>query len=80
MILVVSLQPHARETAVLGTLADGTLKVRVQAAADHGKANEALLTCLAKHFSLPRSRVRLVSGETSRRKRVELIGNIHAHV
>lgn len=46
------------------------LKVRVTAAPEDGKANKALLKLLAKTWNLPVSSLSVVSGETSRYKRV----------
>ena len=37
-----------------------------------GRANEAIARLLAKHFRVPRSQVRLVSGATSKRKVFEI--------
>jgi uncharacterized protein len=49
-------------------------KVRVAAAPERGKANDAVLDLLAATLSLPRSSVTLVSGAGSRDKIVELAG------
>jgi len=48
--------------------------VRVAAAPERGKANEAVLALLAATLSVPRSSVTLVSGHGSRDKIVELAG------
>ena len=53
---------------------DGVLRVRVSAPPVDGAANEALLRLLAKRFGVPRSALRIVSGETSRMKVVEIDG------
>ena len=53
--------------------ADG-LKVYLRAPAVEGKANASLVEVLAEHFGVPRSRVRMIRGERSRQKRVELVG------
>ncbi len=55
-------------------MADGTLKVKIAAAPEKGRANAELCAFLAKHFGVPVSAVTIVSGETSPRKRVR-IGN-----
>lgn len=51
-----------------------TVRVRVAAAPVDGRANEALERLLANALEVPRSRVRVVSGMTSRRKQVEVEG------
>ena len=38
-----------------------------------GRANEAIIKLLAEHFKVPRSKVRLISGATSKRKVVEIL-------
>lgn len=50
------------------------LKVAVRAAPEKGKANAELEQVLAAFFRVSRGKVRVVSGQTSRRKRVQLEG------
>jgi len=59
------------------TLADGrsVLKVRVRAIADGGEANRAVTELLAKSLRVPKARVRLLSGATSRLKQVAIDGD-----
>ena len=58
-------------------LSDGrsVLKVRVRAIADGGEANRAVTDLLAKALGVPKARVRLVSGATSRLKQVAIDGD-----
>jgi uncharacterized protein YggU (UPF0235/DUF167 family) len=49
-------------------------KVRVAAAPERGKANDAVLELLAETLAVPRASVTLVSGGSSRNKIVELTG------
>ena len=49
-------------------------KVRVAAAPERGRANEAVLELLAETLAVPRASVTLVSGGSSRNKIVELSG------
>ena len=71
--LSVFCQPKAALSALVGMHA-GSLKVKVPAPALEGRANEALLVLLGDALGVPRSRIRLVSGEQSRRKRVRVEG------
>ena len=70
------LTPKAAKDAVEGWAEDEQgrryLKVRVRAAPIEGRANEALIALLAKTLDLPKSRLRLVAGDTARLKRVEI--------
>ena len=58
-------------------LSDGrsVLKVRVRAIADGGEANRAVTELLAKALGVPKAKVRLVSGATSRLKQVAIDGD-----
>jgi len=59
------------------TLPDGrsVLKVRVRAIADGGEANRAVTELLAKSLHVPKARVRLLSGATSRLKQIAIDGD-----
>jgi uncharacterized protein (TIGR00251 family) len=65
--------PGAAKAAVVGRHGDAW-KVRVAAAPERGKANDAVLELLAETLALPRANVTLVSGGASRDKIVELAG------
>jgi uncharacterized protein len=47
-------------------------RVAVTAAPQEGQANEAVIEALAEHLRVPRSRVRIVQGQTSRHKIVDV--------
>lgn len=72
MELNVKVLPRAAKTEMAGTMADGTLKIRVKAVPEDGKANEELCYFLARHYGVAREEVRIVSGATSQRKRVRI--------
>jgi uncharacterized protein (TIGR00251 family) len=55
-----------------GELADGTMKVRIAAPPEKGKANEELCRFLAAHYGVDRSAVTVVSGHTSALKLVRI--------
>jgi uncharacterized protein YggU (UPF0235/DUF167 family) len=59
------------------TLANGraVLKMRVRAIAEGGEANRAVTELLAKALDVPRARVRILSGATSRLKQVAVDGD-----
>jgi uncharacterized protein (TIGR00251 family) len=59
------------------TLADGrsVVKVRVRAIADGGEANRAVKELLAKALGVPKARVTILSGATSRLKQVAIDGD-----
>jgi uncharacterized protein len=59
------------------TLADGraVVKIRVRAIAEGGEANRAVTELLAKVLGVPKARVRLLSGATSRLKQIAIDGD-----
>jgi uncharacterized protein len=61
----------------LETLADGrtVLKIRVRAIAEGGEANRAVTELIAKALGVPKARVRILSGATSRLKQVAVEGD-----
>jgi uncharacterized protein len=71
LLLEVKAMPGSSRSEVSG-LRDGALLVRVAAPPEKGKANEELRSCLARALGLPRSAIVLVSGSSSRRKRLSL--------
>ena len=68
-------QPGAKLTKVVG-LHDGCLKISLQAPALENKANELLLAWLSKHLKIPQKQIQFISGQNSRKKRVEIWGAI----
>jgi uncharacterized protein (TIGR00251 family) len=72
MILKVKVIPKSAKTEIVGTMADGTVKVRVAAVAEKGKANAELVAFLAKYYGVGRERVSIVTGETSPVKQIRI--------
>lgn len=66
--------PKASRDRVVGWVGD-RLKVQVTAAPERGKANDAVIEVLAAALGLPHGRVRIVAGETSPLKTVEIDGD-----
>jgi uncharacterized protein (TIGR00251 family) len=58
------------------TLANGrtVLKIRVRAIADGGEANRAVMELMARALGVPKARVRILSGATSRLKQIAIDG------
>lgn len=48
------------------------LDVWLRAQPENGKANAALICVLADHFGVSKNKVRIISGQSSRRKSVEI--------
>ena len=73
VIFSVRVQPRASKDEVAGEMG-GALKMRLRAPAVEDRANEALVEFLAQLLKTPRSAVRILSGERSRKKRIEIHG------
>lgn len=72
MDLRVKVIPKSSKTELAGVLPDGTWKVKVAAVPEKGKANRELIEFLADKLSVPKSRIHIVSGETSHLKRIRV--------
>ncbi|MCP5173921.1 MAG: YggU family protein [Moraxellaceae bacterium] len=68
-VLNLHIQPNAKSTEWTGLYGDA-LKLRLQAPPVDGKANEALCAFLAEIFAVKRHSVVLLSGQSSRHKRI----------
>lgn len=78
---MIALEPHPDGTVLpvrahagarrneLDGLQDGMLRVSVTQAPEKGKANKAIIEVISRRLGLRKSRLVLLSGETSRQKR-----------
>lgn len=71
--LNVRVQPRAARTGIAGVHGDA-LKVRLTSPPVEGAANDALVEFLADTFAVARRAVRILAGEHSRSKIVEIEG------
>jgi uncharacterized protein len=69
----VRVSPGARRTELVGRHGEAW-KVRVAAAPERGRANEAVLDLLSRELELPRQAVSIASGHAAREKVVRLEG------
>ncbi|MBK6632368.1 MAG: YggU family protein [Betaproteobacteria bacterium] len=72
-ILSLHIQPGAKRTEIAGLHGDA-LKIRLAAPPVDGKANDCLIGIIAEALGVPRAQVELLSGATSRYKRVRVRG------
>ncbi len=68
--LSVKVVPRSSRNEIVGQQADGTLRIKVAAVPEKGKANAELCDFLAREFGVGRSRVEVVAGHSSPRKQV----------
>jgi uncharacterized protein len=70
-LLEVRVRPNARESS-LAQAPDGRWLARIKAAPIEGRANDELISLVARHFGLRRSQVSIRSGASGRLKRVQI--------
>ena len=63
--------PRASRSEIIGEH-DGSLKVRICSPPVDGAANAELIRLFAKHFGVSKSDIEIVSGETSKNKRIKI--------
>lgn len=73
MILRVRVQPRAKKNALAGQI-EQEWKLLLTAPPLEGRANQACIEFFARGLRIPQSRVRLLSGQKSRHKVLELDG------
>ena len=65
--------PRSSQNKIMGKSEDGVLKIKLTAAPVDGEANKKLLTFLSKEWNLPKSKIKIAQGETSRNKIIEIL-------
>lgn len=75
MKLHVKVLPKASFNRIVGWVGD-RLKIQVTASPERGRANAAVVEVLSEALDLPRRAIRIVAGETSPLKTVEIVGDV----
>lgn len=79
IIIHLKVIPNSSKNEVCGIINDANgqefLKVKVTAIPDEGKANKALLKFLSKEWNIKPSDIEIISGQTSRIKKIQIINN-----
>jgi uncharacterized protein (TIGR00251 family) len=79
VVFVVKVVPGSSKTAIVGVLGE-MAKVKVAAVPEKGKANKELVGFMSKLFGVCKSDVSVISGETSKVKRIRVFGVSSEHV
>jgi len=79
LIFEVRVSPRSSRDAIEGDY-NGVLKVRLTAPPVNDRANDALCRLLAARLNVPASAVRIVAGQKSGTKRVEIAGVAPAQI
>jgi len=70
MRLNIRVIPNAKQNKLVEEA--GRIKIYLNSPPVEGKANKALVEFLAEHYNTKRSRIKIISGEKSRNKIVEI--------
>lgn len=73
MILSVKVIPNASKNEIL-RWEEGRLVIKIQGVPEKGKVNANLIAFLAKTLGIAKSQIEILSGETSRLKRLNIKG------
>ena len=71
MRITVRVIPRSKKNRVVAE-GEGRLKVHLTVPPVEGRANAALIECLAEHFHVKRRQIRIVLGQKTREKVVEI--------
>lgn len=71
LLLEIALQPGAKRSEWAG-LHGERVKIRLQAPPIDGRANAQLIDFLSEHFALPKARITIERGLSSRQKRIRI--------
>lgn len=71
LLLAVRVTPKSSRSQIVGVVGN-ELKITLNAPPADGQANKELIKLLSKTLSIPKSGIELISGETSRSKRILL--------
>jgi hypothetical protein len=72
MMRRVKVIPRSAQNEIVGEMADGTMRVKISAPPEKGKANNALCNFLAEHYRVARGEVTIVSGHSAALKLVRI--------
>lgn len=72
MQLKVKIQPNAKKNAIVGPLADGTIKIKIASPPLDGRANEELIKFLSREYQVPRSQIQILQGTKSKIKLIKI--------
>ena len=72
VVLRVKVIPRSANDAIVGFLEDGTLKIRIAAVPEKGKANKELIKFLAEEFEIDKENISIISGASDPLKLVRI--------
>lgn len=73
IILQIKVTPNASKNQIIG-FEEKVLKVRIRGVPEKGRVNEELIEFLAETLGIAKSNIKILSGDTSRLKRLKIEG------
>jgi uncharacterized protein (TIGR00251 family) len=67
-----TVKPNSSKGPLIEKQADGSLIIYIREIAAEGKANDALIKLLAKHYDVPKTRITITHGQASRHKTIRI--------
>ncbi|HRY91291.1 MAG TPA: DUF167 domain-containing protein [Candidatus Gracilibacteria bacterium] len=64
--------PKSGKHEISGIMANGTVKIKLKAAPEQGKANEELVELLADELNLSKKNITIIKGQTSPKKTIQI--------
>lgn len=74
--LTIYLQPSAKKSEISG-MHNGYVKIKLNSPPIDGKANEALILFLSEFLKIPKSTIKIISGEKSRIKKLLIVSSMN---
>jgi len=72
MYLRIKVLPKSSKNEIVETLEDGTIKIRIKAAPEKGKANAELIKFLSKEYQVPKEKISIISGAKEQIKLIKI--------
>jgi uncharacterized protein (TIGR00251 family) len=72
MKYTVNVKPSSKKGPLVEAVKNGELTIYIRERAMDGKANEALIKLLAKHFGVAKSKIQITRGHTSHTKAIRI--------
>jgi uncharacterized protein len=70
----VKIIPKSAKNEIVETMEDETIKIRIKAVPEKGKANKELIKFLSKEYKLSKENITIVSGKTEQIKLLRING------
>jgi len=74
MRIKIKVIPNSKKSEIIKDIQEKDfLKIKVNAPAQKGKANKKLVGILAEYFNVPKAKIKIIKGEKSHNKIVEIL-------